>query len=387
MDTVKKVKIDLPVSLAPMTRSNACGHQWKVFLTVDDIAHSFMEYQVFDVRYNLADGNYGKNAYAKGHIPSAIFVDVDEELSGPLTNTTARHPLPDAAKFVEWCKSRGIGSGKSVLCYDDISGAMGACRMWWMLHALGVEAYVLNGGFQAYCAAGLPLETGLPESRTQPLETWPYGVDFRRALTIDEVPPNAIMVDTRSKNRFLSTVRPYGADTLPGHIDNAISFPWDSILLLTDQLKCLKSEEECRSNVLEALQSVWDAGHSNASNCVFYCGSGVTATLNIALLCHLGLGDPFLYCGSWSEYAGQFSFSIARRIVGEHGMLFKMMSPCLGDNPKAPASDAATVIVDGKIVPQPDAELSSAIAHMHLGERAQVFFRSRRVVVIEVLPK
>ncbi|RNF06534.1 mercaptopyruvate sulfurtransferase, partial [Trypanosoma rangeli] len=359
----------------------------KVFLAVEDVAQCLGDYQVCDVRYSLCDKAHGRDNYCKGHLPGAIFVGVDEDLSGPITIANGRHPLPDAAKFVEWCKAKAIGSGKPVLCYDDLSGAMGGCRMWWMLHSLGVEAYVLDGGFQAYHAAGLPLEAGRPEVMVQPLEKWPYRNSFERALTIEEVPPNAVMVDARAADRFSSTVRPSCSDTLPGSIENAVSFPWESFMQCKDQHKCLRPDEECRSIALKALESVWEAIHADVSNCVFFCGSSVTATLNLAVLSHLGLGDSFLYCGSWSQYSVRFAFSAACRIVENHGMFFKMISPNLNDNPAVTAVDAVAIVVDGAVVQQPDAEITAAVAHMHIGEKAQVFFKGGRTAVIEALPK
>ncbi|KEG07899.1 mercaptopyruvate sulfurtransferase [Trypanosoma grayi] len=366
-----------------MNGKHSAKHPGKVFLSVEDIADRLTEYQVFDTRYSLDGKEYGVNEYLRSHLPRAMFVDVDEQLSGPLTGTTARHPLPDVHVFIEWCKSMGIGAEKPALCYDDECGGLGACRMWWMLHSLGVEAYVLNGGFQAYSAAGLPLEVGPQKEKPHPAESWPYGTVFVRALAINEVPPNAVMVDARASLRFSTTVRPYTVDTMPGHIDRALNLPWCSSIACKDGLRCLMSEEECRCNVLKALHGVLDESHPDVSNCVFYCGSGVTATFNIALVCHLGFGEPFLYCGSWSEYSGRFAFEMSRRIVEEHGMFFKMLSPSLCDSPKA-ALGGTVVAVDGTVVKAVDAEVEAALSHMHIGEKARVFFKSGRIAVIEV---
>ncbi|ORC83882.1 mercaptopyruvate sulfurtransferase [Trypanosoma theileri] len=358
----------------------------KVILSVEEIAHCFTEFHVFDVRYNLSNKDYGMNEYTKAHIPRATFADLDESLCGPLTNTTARHPLPDVHVFIDWCKANGISPQRPVLCYDDQCGGMGACRMWWMLHALGVEAYVLNGGFDAYRAAELPVESGPQKEKPQPVESWPYGTVFKRALTIDEVPPNALLVDSRVMERFSTTVRPYAQDTMAGHIENAVCVPWNANIVVDNHRKRLRPDDECRSNLLRALKGAWGAGKPDLSNCVFYCGSGVTATLNIALLCHLGLGEPYLYCGSWSEYTGRFAFAITRHIVEQYGMYFKMLSANLGENPKA-AMSTALIMVDGSVVDVTDAEVESAVKHMHIGEKAEVFFKSGRTVVIEVTPR
>ncbi|ORC85123.1 mercaptopyruvate sulfurtransferase [Trypanosoma theileri] len=357
----------------------------KVLLTVDDIGDRFSDFHIFDTRYSLVEEKYGINEYTKAHIPGATFVNVDESLTGPLTNTTARHPLPDVHVFIKWCKANGISPQKPVLCYDDQCGGMGACRMWWMLHALDVEAYVLNGGFDAYSAAQLPVESGPQKNKAHPVESWPYGTVFKRALTIDEVPPNALMVDSRLRDRFATTVRPYALDTVPGHIENAVCLPWNANVVVDETSKHLRTDEECRSSMLKALNSLSASGKVDVSKCVFYCGSSVTATFNIALLCHLGLGEPYLYCGSWSEYAGRFAFALARRAVEEYGMYFKMLSANLGHNPKA-AMGTCRVVVDGSVMDGTDAEVESAVKHMHVGEKAEVYFKSGRTVVIEVTP-
>ncbi|KAG8343190.1 Rhodanese like domain [Trypanosoma vivax] len=354
----------------------------KVFLSVEEIKGNIRAYQMFDVRYNVFNKDYGINEYNKGHAERATFVDVNEHLSGAI-NSSARHPMPEPSVFVEWCKSVGINPTRPVLCYDDECGVMGACRMWWMLHALGVEVYVLSGGFQEYEAAGLPIETGASNEKHNPTTYWPYGTEFKRLLNIEDVLPNAYLVDTRSADRFNTTVRPYGPDETPGHIEGAVNIPTSVNVLSGKDYKRLRPFDECRSNLLKGLNGKWGKGDPDISNCVFYCGSGVTATFSIALACHLKLGEPYLFCGSWSEYAGRYNFALNRRAIEEHGMIFKMLSPNLAENTKATAHNAV-LIADGEVVKNPDPELLSALEHMHIGEKAQVFFKSKRVAVMEV---
>ncbi|AAZ12656.1 mercaptopyruvate sulfurtransferase, putative [Trypanosoma equiperdum] len=362
-------------------------HPGKVFLTIDEIKNGISSYQIFDVRYDLRNKEYGINQYNKGHVARATFVDLDRHLSGPVVECSkARHPMPDPHEFVEWCKSKGIGHFKPVLCYDDECGAMGACRMWWMLNALGVEAYVMTCGFKAYEAAGLPVES-TPYDKNQSTSYWPYATEFKRLLKIKDIPPCAHMVDTRPALRFNTTVRPYGPDDIPGHIEGAVNLPYDvNILLVNRHEKRLRPNDECRSNTLKLLQGMWGGGEPNISHCVFYCGSGVTAAFSIAVAYHVGLGEPYLYAGSWSEYADTFNFTLARRIIKEHGLLISMVSSSLPYNMKATLNNV-TLVVDGVVVNNPDEELKQALVHLHIGEKAHVTFKSQRQAVIEAHPR
>lgn len=354
----------------------------KVFLTVEEISDCLVDFRVFDTRYNLKIKDYGKVEYAKGHIEGAISVNVDLELCAPLTST-ARHPMPEPSDFIEWCKAHGISQGQPALCYDDECGAMGACRMWWMLDALGVEAYVLDGGIQAYRASGLPMETGESKLKATSATFWPFGDRFVNYVTYNEIPPNATLVDARAAGRFDSTVRPYGGDVLPGHIEGARNLPYQMHIFETSDTKRLRALDEIRSNTLRVLDGAWKQGQPpDLSTCVFYCGSGISAAMNLALVRHLGLGHPLFYCGSWSEYAGVFRFPLTRHILCEHGMWFEMLSPNLGDNKKVDV-DLTPFRVDGAECNSLDPEILAAVTKLHMGEKARVYFKSGRVAVIE----
>nr|CCC91680.1 putative mercaptopyruvate sulfurtransferase [Trypanosoma congolense IL3000] len=362
-------------------------HPGKVFLDVEDVKGDVSSYNVFDVRYNLTNKDYGINEYKKGHVPQATFVDLDVHLSKPAPpNSKARHVMPDPQVFIEWCKSVGIGPQKPVLCYDDECGAMGACRMWWMLHALGVEAYVLTCGYRLF-EAGYSSTDVTDSTKHQPTSYWPYETEFKRLLNIKETPPNAHMVDTRPAYRFNTTVRPYWPDDLPGHIEGAVNLPFSvNIVQISRHEKRLRPNDECRSNILKLLAGMWDMKKADISHCVFYCGSGVTAAFSIAVACHVGLGEPYLLSGSWSEYADVFDFHLRRSIIKEYGMLLTMTSPTFADNVKA-SSTNATLMVDDEIVESPDEELAAAFVHLHVGEKAKVLFESQREVTIEAYPR
>lgn len=351
-----------------------------VFVEVEDIK-DWSEYSVFDVRFDLKNPRGGMISYLKGHIPGAIFVDLETELCGIITPEAGRHPLPDSEKFSEWCKSRGISTAP-VLCYDSMCGAMGAGRLWWMLDALGVEVYILNGGYPAYESAQLPVETSTA-GKSIAAAVWAFKSEFDHHYKIDEIPLNAIMVDARDKARFSSTVRPLGMDTLPGHICGAKNLPFADNLVTYNGYSVLRDKEVIRSNVLSALNGAWGQGKPDLSHCVFYCGSGVTGAFNIAVVHHLGLGKPFLYCGSWSQYAVIYRLPIIRNIIFSEGFFCEMKTPHFGTNKKF-NPDIMPVLVDNVALGNPDEEVLKALAHLHQGEECIVHYSSGRKVHLQV---
>jgi thiosulfate/3-mercaptopyruvate sulfurtransferase len=361
----------------------AAKHPGKVFVKACEVKDHLADYRIFDCRYKLTIKDHGKVEYAKAHVKGATRTDVDEDLSEITKSSTARHPLPPCEKFVAWCKANGITDDKPVLCYDDECGAMGACRLWWMLNSLGVEAYVVDGGAQACVAAGLAMESGEPAAVPTPATAWPFQTAYAHHCTVNEIPPNAVITDARASQRFHSTVRPYAADPVPGHIEGAISLPYGMHLTQPDGYPVLRDDAEIRENILSVLRSSVGAGETDLSNCIFSCGSGVSACINIALAHHLGLGHPYLYCGSWSEYCGLYRFPILRSVVNDYGMYIQLHTPSLGDNVKADAA-VHTIVVDGAPCTDLDAEVTSALTHLHVGEKGTVYFKSGRTATIEV---
>lgn len=365
-----------------MTETTA-KYPGKVFVDANAVSGCLHDFLIFDCRYSLKTPNYGRTEHAKEHVRDAVFVDMDMELSDCHDGNPARHPLPLVETFVEWCKAHGIAKEKPALCYDDESGAMGACRLWWMLDSLGAEAYVINGGMQACRAADFPMEAGAPKKHPPPVTHWPFRTSYERHYRLGEIPPNAIITDARAPERFHTTVRPYGADSLPGHIEGAINLPYLHHLTEVDGGKILRDEDEIRSNILRTLNGVWGSGAPDLSHCIFSCGSGVSACINIALARHLGLGHPFLYCGSWSEYSGVHRLPIIRSIIDDHGMWIDIHGPLLGTNPKANL-DISPVLVGGTSCDNPDEEVRAAVAEMHMGEKATVYFKNGHVVDVVI---
>lgn len=362
-----------------------------VFVSPAQIRGSLGLLRILDVRYSLENPvHYGISEYQKRHVTGASFVDLDKEITGALgPHTSARHPLPECSSFVSWCMQRGIGlAGQPVLCYDDQSGGMGACRMWWMLDAVGVEAYVLDGGIQAYAAEGLPLtESAAPDGKANDpasLTSWPYRTQYERLVSAAEIPLAAKIVDARLAPRFSSTVRPLAMDTVPGHMPGAVSHPWSwNLDESTPGQKRLQPAETLRLRMEGTL------GGTSATDAIYTCASGVTACINIAVARHVGLGHPKLYGGAWSEYSGLHRVQLLRQAVETHGLCFTMLTKNLMTNPKA-TPDNSTLVVDGvaftSFSEAPELAQQAAV-HLFIGEKAVAHFKSGATLEIEVFPK
>jgi thiosulfate/3-mercaptopyruvate sulfurtransferase len=249
--------------------------------------------RIVDSRWYLGRPGDGLRAYEAGHIPGAIFVDIDSDLtaaSGP-----GRHPLPDAAAFARRMGEVGIGSESDVVVYDDVGGWV-ASRLWWMLDDLGhSRVAVLDGGYPAWLAAGLPTTTDvavLPAARFVSARTaWRRLID-RDALKcrLGEV----VLLDARAGPRYRGETEPI--DPVPGHIPTAISAP--STENLGPDGRHL-SAEQLRAR-FKAVGVVPDGAGREV---VTSCGSGITACHNALAMRIAGLPDPILYPGSYSDWS------------------------------------------------------------------------------------
>jgi thiosulfate/3-mercaptopyruvate sulfurtransferase len=241
---------------------------------------------IADVRWYL-DGRSGREAYEKGHIPGAVFVDLDRWLAGPPGNGRGRHPLPEPAVFAEGMSACGIGDGSTVVGYDD-AGGVTAARLVWMLRALGVDAALLDGGLQAY---GGSLEGGAgPAPAPARFTARPWPSDLLAAVA-DATSGEHLVIDGRDGPRYRGETE--SVDPRAGHIPGAVNVPCrenlgpDGRLLPPDVLR----------------RRFEDAGVTPDLPVVSYCGSGVTACHNLLAIEWAGLGRGRLYPGSWSEYS------------------------------------------------------------------------------------
>jgi thiosulfate/3-mercaptopyruvate sulfurtransferase len=242
-----------------------------------------------DVRWYL-DGRDGRAAYEAGHLPGAVWVDLDRQLAthdAPATD--GRHPLPTPDAFAAAMSSIGVGDASTVVAYDD-AGGVTAGRLVVMLRMLGHDAALLDGGLAAW---GGPVDTGWIEPVRASFTSRPWPAD--RLATADETLATAAgggtVIDARARERFTGEVTQ--VDPRPGHIPGARSAPWQEIVTTDSRLR---PADELRAHY-ESL------GAADDVPVVAYCGSGVSACLNIVAMEHAGLRPPKLYVASWSGWS------------------------------------------------------------------------------------
>lgn len=243
---------------------------------------------IVDCRFDLTDPAAGRRRYLEGHIPGAVYADLETDLCGPVGPDTGRHPLPEAERIQEVFSRLGIDNHMQVVAYDDMSGAF-AARLWWMLRYMGHDAsVVLDGGWQDWLAHGFAVEEG--DIRPRPGE-------FRGAprpdwlLEIVEIASLSCLVDCRDPVRYRGENEP--VDPVAGHIPGAVNYFWQRNL---DETGRFRDPADLRRDLLSVL------GDTPPEEAGFYCGSGVTACHNLLAAVHAGLGMPRLYAGSWSQW-------------------------------------------------------------------------------------
>ena len=178
--------------------------------------------RVVDVRWYL-DGRSGRAAYDTGHLPGAVWIDLDADLAAPGSREQGRHPLPTPAQFAAALGRLGIAAGTAVVAYDDAGGSV-ASRLWWLLHVLGEPAAVLDGGMAAYPGALTTVEPSVVPIEREP-RAWPTG----RFVSADAVAATAAAVfDARTAERYRHGLD--GVDARPGHVPGAHSAPWQDNL-------------------------------------------------------------------------------------------------------------------------------------------------------------
>lgn len=249
---------------------------------------------IIDARFSLADTTQGRKDYQASHIPNALYAHLDEDLSGPIIpGKTGRHPLPDVETAARTFSSWGIDRDVQVVVYDSASGSI-AARLWWMLKWLGHDAVaVLDGGWPAWEAAGLPVTqdaSARPERVFTPEERTDLITD---ANQVDRYRNDAQyrVIDARTPERYRGEQEPI--DPVAGHIPGARCAAFTENLAEDGRFR---SPDELRQRFEPVLADV------GISQVISYCGSGVTACHNLLAIAHAGLGDAVLYPGSWSEW-------------------------------------------------------------------------------------
>ncbi|MGN6125251.1 MAG: sulfurtransferase [Humibacter sp.] len=245
--------------------------------------------RVLDVRWRLNRPD-GRPAYEAGHIPTAVYVDLDRQLAEIGEPLAGRHPLPPIEQFQADARSWGIDDGDLVVVYDETAN-LAAARAWWLLRHAGVDSVrMLDGGLGAWRQAGHPVETGSvqPAAGSVILDYGHLGVLSMAEAA--EFPRAGVLLDARAAERYRGDVEP--VDPRAGHIPGALSSP------TTDNV-----DDEGRFLDADALRERFAAlGVTDDLAVATYCGSGVTAAHNAAALMLAGF-DPALYPGSWSQWS------------------------------------------------------------------------------------
>lgn len=249
---------------------------------------------IVDCRFELKNTNAGRWAYEQAHLPNAIYAHLDEDLSGEIiAGVTGRHPLPTVDVFVQTLSCWGIGNASQVVVYDDKGGAI-AARLWWMLQWVGhQQVAVLNGGIQAWQAAGF--ECHKDTVQPQPSTFIPH---VQHDLLVDATfvekateSNTFCLLDARAAERYRGEVEPI--DPIAGHIPTARSAPFIENL---DADKRFLPKEILKRRFERIFQE------KPTQEGIVYCGSGVTACHDLLAIKYAGLDMPRLYAGSWSDW-------------------------------------------------------------------------------------
>ena len=268
---------------------------YKTIISAEDLINNInnKEFIIFDCRCDIKETSYGIDQYTEGHIPNAVFVDIDTDLADKKTSTSGRHPLPDPKILTEKLCNWGMSNTKQVVIYDDAGGAF-ASRMWWILRWLGHEkTALLNGGLGAHMAAGGKLTS---EIKAHENALFDITIDDAMHVTLKEVEDaqyrmDKLIIDARSKERYLGIKDM--VDPIAGHVPGAISYPLGNNL---DKRGCFKSSEELKLQFSKIL------GDIKTEGIISMCGSGITACHNILAMEIAGIKNVRLYVGSWSEW-------------------------------------------------------------------------------------
>ena len=250
-------------------------------VSADWLADHLDDVRVVDVRWYL-DGRSGRAAYEAGHLPGAVWLDVDTDLSDPASAAAGRHPLPSPERFAAALGRAGIASGTPVVAYDDDGGSK-ATRLWWLLRALDEPVAVLDGGLAAWPG---PLTADVPDPAPGERAPRPWPAEFfveADALLADGRP----IYDARTAERYARGDP--AIDPRPGHVPGALSAPWGANL---DASGRFRSAAELRGRFAAAV----DGG------AIAYCGSGVTACHDLLAMELAGIESTALYTGSWSQW-------------------------------------------------------------------------------------
>lgn len=244
---------------------------------------------IVDCRFDLGAPDMGALWYKRAHIPGAVYAHLDDHLSGPPVTDKGRHPLPTPERLRDVFGRFGITPETQVIAYDQLGGIY-ASRLWWMLRYMGHEAVaVLDGGWQAWQAIDGPVEAGTNENETVPFVGEPNAAML---VQMNDVAAQPLLIDSRDADRYAGKHEPI--DPIAGHIDGAINHHF---VRNWSDAKHFLPPDQIEQQFTTLLGDVAPA------DATFYCGSGVSACVNLLAMTHAGLPTAKLYVGSWSEWS------------------------------------------------------------------------------------
>lgn len=246
---------------------------------------------IIDCRFSLADPQLGYQQYQISHIPGADYLNLNKDLSSPVQRHGGRHPLPDVNELAKKLAAIGVNFNETlVVAYDDSRFAF-AARLWWLLRYLGHDKVaVLDGGWTAWRSQGYPVTDALlthapghfvPQVR----EDWVVDIE---AVQARKDLPNVVLVDSRESDRYLGIREPI--DPIAGHIPGAVNYPWQDVTDTQGYLHSIEQHQQRWHDIAEK------------TDVLVYCGSGVTACVNLLSLELARVHTGKLYAGSWSDW-------------------------------------------------------------------------------------
>ena len=247
---------------------------------------------IIDCRFRLADPAWGRTQYELEHIPGAFYLDLEHDLSSPIQSHGGRHPLPDPGTLAQKFASIGITSGKTIaIAYDD-SGPCFAARLWWLMHYLGhKKVAILDGGLKEWKRKNYCLTNELPLLKTG---SFSPQIQSDEIVNIDQIRnrqngSNVLIIDSRESDRYQGIKEPI--DPISGHIPSAINYPWMNVINVQGKFHSIEKQ-----------QAIWST-LPDSDELILYCGSGVTACVNLLSLELAGTKKKKrLYPGGWSDW-------------------------------------------------------------------------------------
>lgn len=244
---------------------------------------------ILDATANLAEPLQGIDSYKKGHVKGAYFVSLEDVSTGQISIHGGRHPLPNLKEFRDYMRSLGVDNSSKIIIYDDGKLAM-AGRLWWIFKYIGKDqVYILKGGKEAFIKEGGDISKEAPKVK----KTGDLNININEEIIahMQEVDrkrkdKDIAIVDVRNHKRYIGEIEPL--DTVAGHIEGAINYPWTDLLEDERDINLKKIEEELKD--LKDYKEV-----------VVHCGSGITGTVTVLFLDEIGVYAK-LYAGGYSDW-------------------------------------------------------------------------------------